>query len=66
MDIKNNLREIRMREFAEDPKEFSKRINVNIKTYYTWENGLCNPSSKEMLRIAKVLNMPVESIWWLE
>lgn len=63
--VKNNLKEIRMREYAEDPKYFAKRLDVNIKTYYTWENSSALPSSKKMLEVAKKLNKRVEEIWWL-
>ena len=64
--VKNNLKEIRMREYAEDPKDFAKRLNVNIKTYYTWETSAALPSSKKMLEVAKKLDKKVEEIWWLE
>ncbi|NMF06575.1 helix-turn-helix transcriptional regulator [Clostridium beijerinckii] len=64
--VKNRLKEIRMREYAEEPKEFSKRLEVNVKTYYVWENGAAMPSSIKMLEVAKKLNKKVEDIWWLE
>lgn len=66
MDVNNRLREIRMKEYAEDPKQFSERIDVNIKTYYTWEKGFALPSLKECLRVAKILNKDVKEIWSLE
>ena len=55
-----------MREYAEDPKEFARRIDINIKTYYTWETSSALPSSKKMLEVARKLNKKVEEIWWLE
>jgi Predicted transcriptional regulators len=66
LGVRNKLKEIRMREYAEDPKEFAKRLNVNIKTYYVWENGAVLPGSKTMFEIAKILNKKVDDIWWLE
>lgn len=66
MEIKNNLRQIRMREYGENPKEFAERINVNIKTYYTWENGNASPSLKECIRVANILNKDVKEIWSLQ
>ncbi len=66
MEIKNRLKEIRMREYAEDPKEFAKRLNVNIKTYYVWEHGDVLPGSKKLFEIASLLNKKVDDIWWLE
>lgn len=64
--VKNKLKDIRMREYAEDPKDFAKRLDVNIKTYYVWENGAQLPGSKTMLEVAKKLNKKVEDIWWLD
>lgn len=64
--IKNRLKEIRMKEYAEDPKEFAERLNINIKTYYVWENGATVPGSKTMFEVAKKLNKKVDDIWWLE
>ncbi|WP_238899386.1 helix-turn-helix domain-containing protein [Clostridium sp. YIM B02500] len=66
MGVKNKLKEIRMREYAEDPKDFADRLKVNIKTYYVWENGAVLPGSKKMFEIAKILNKKVDDIWWLE
>ena len=64
--VKNKLKDIRMREYAEDPKDFAKRLDVNIKTYYVCENGAQLPVSKTMLEVAKKLNKKVEDIWWLD
>lgn len=64
--VKNKLKEIRMREYAEEPKEFAKRLEVNVKTYYVWESGAALPSSLKMLEVAKKLNKLVNDIWWLE
>lgn len=66
MDVKNKLKDIRMREYGEEPKEFAKRINVNIKTYYTWEKGFALPALKECLRVAKILKKDVSEIWSLD
>lgn len=65
MSIENRLREIRMKEYGLYPEEFSKILEVNLKTYYTWENGSSIPSMKEGLRIAKKLNKMLEEIWYL-
>lgn len=66
MDVKNRLKEIRMREYAEDPKEFAARIGVNLKTYYVWESGNALPSLKECIRVSNILNKDVKEIWSLE
>ncbi|MCH5138204.1 helix-turn-helix domain-containing protein [Clostridiaceae bacterium UIB06] len=55
-----------MREYMMDPGEFAKLIDVNLKTYYGWENGTTGPSLKKSLEIAKKLSKKVEEIWYLE
>lgn len=65
MSINNRLKEIRMKEYGLYPEEFAKILEVNLKTYYTWENGSSIPSMKEGLRIAKKLNKMLEEIWYL-
>jgi DNA-binding XRE family transcriptional regulator len=39
MEVKNKLREIRMREYLMNPKEFAEMLGINRKTYYGWELG---------------------------
>ncbi|MFL0194960.1 helix-turn-helix transcriptional regulator [Clostridium sp. WILCCON 0269] len=64
--MKNRLKEIRMREYMMNPKEFARLIEVNPKTYYAWENGTSVPSMKEGLRAAKKLSKNLDEIWYLE
>lgn len=64
--VKNRLKEIRMREYMMEPQEFSKLIEVNYKTYYSWEKGIAGPSLEKALEVAKKLNKSLEDIWYLE
>jgi DNA-binding XRE family transcriptional regulator len=64
--VKNLLREIRMREYAMDPEEFAKFIDVNIKSYYSYEGNYSRPTLEKSLIIAQKLNKKVEDIWYLE
>nr|WP_041700833.1 helix-turn-helix domain-containing protein [Clostridium kluyveri] len=66
MNMNNRLKEIRMREYMMNPKEFSKLIEVNLKTYYAWENGTSIPSMKKGLKIAEKLNKRLDDIWHLK
>lgn len=66
MGIKNKLREIRMREFLMEIKEFADKLGVNLKTYSNWEKNRSKPPLEEALRIANKLNRRVEDIWYLE
>lgn len=63
--MRNRLKEIRMREYMLEPLEFAEKINVNLKTYYAWENGNANPSLKKALEVSKILNKSVEDIWFI-
>lgn len=64
--VKNRLKEIRMREYLMEPQEFAKLIDVNYKTYYSWERGVAGPSLETALNIAKRLNKNVEDVWYLD
>jgi putative transcriptional regulator len=55
-----------MKEKMMDPGEFAKFIQINLKTYYSWESGFSTPSLKESLRISNILNKNVNDIWYLE
>lgn len=66
MEVKNRLKEIRMREYTMEPKEFADMLGVNIKTYYPWELGSAIPSLKKCLEISLKLNKNVNEIWHLE
>lgn len=64
MEVKNKLKEIRMREYMMEPKEFADMLGINIKTYYPWELGSAIPSLKKCLEIAEKLNRKVDDIWY--
>lgn len=64
--VKNRLREIRMREYALDPEEFAVLINVNIKSYYSYEKDFSRPTLEKALEIANKLNKKVDDIWYLD
>lgn len=61
--IKNNLKEIRMREYMMSKREFSKLLGIVEQQYLRYENGLANPSLEIALKIAKILNKNVNDIW---
>jgi putative transcriptional regulator len=63
--IKNNLKEIRMKEYAIDSKsEFARMLEVPVQTYIKWENGESSPNLNLALTIAKKLNKTIENIWY--
>lgn len=66
MGVKNRLKEIRMREYMMEPQEFAALIEVNYKTYYSWERGVAGPSLETALIVAKKLKKNVEDIWYYE
>ena len=66
MVVKNRLKEVRMKEYMMEPKEFSEMLDVNTRTYYSWELGTAIPSMKEGLRVSNKLNKKLEDIWYLE
>ncbi|MBU3131615.1 helix-turn-helix domain-containing protein [Clostridium gasigenes] len=66
MSIRNKLKEIRMRDYLMDPEDFAKSIDVNIKSYYSYEKGSSRPTLEKALEIAKKLNKNIEEIWYLD
>lgn len=64
--VKNRLKEIRMKAYMMEPQKFAKLINVNYRTYYSWEKGLTGPSLEKALEVAETLKLKVEDIWYRE
>ena len=64
--VKNKLKEIRMRDHLMEPENFAKLIDVNIKSYYSYEKGSSRPNLEKALEIAKKLNKSIEEIWYLD
>jgi putative transcriptional regulator len=66
MGVKNNLKEIRMREYMMSSSEFVKFLEVPLSTYSQWENGSNNPPLAKAFEITKKLNRKLEDIWYSE
>lgn len=66
MKLKNNLREIRMREYMMNPGEFAKMLKVPNTTYSNWESEVSKPPLDKAIIIASKLNKKIEEIWYLE
>lgn len=64
--VKNNLKEIRMREFMLSQKEFANKLNISVKVYWSWENEKSSPTLERALEIANKLNKDIKDIWYLE
>lgn len=66
MEIKNKLKEIRMREYLMSSGEFAELLGISIKTYSGWENNHSKPPLDRALLIANKLNKDIKDIWYLE
>ena len=64
--VKNKLKEIRMREYIMNSKEFCKVIDVKPNTYSQIEGNKQQGNIETILKIANALNRKVEDIWYLE
>lgn len=64
--VKNRLKEIRMREYMMNQKEFAKYLGTDIKNYSNWERNVSRPNLEKALEISKKLNRTVNDIWYLE
>ncbi len=63
--VKNRLKEIRMREYMLNQKDFCKLIGISQSTYNPIENNIKQGNAETILLIAKGLNRKVEDIWYL-
>lgn len=63
--MKNKLKEIRMKEYMLNQREFAKLLEINYRQYNKYEHGTV-PSLEIALRIAKKLDKPVETIFYLD
>ena len=63
--VKNKLKEIRMREYMLNQKDFCKLIGISQSTYNPIENNIKQGNVETILLIAKGLNRKVEDIWYL-
>jgi DNA-binding XRE family transcriptional regulator len=64
--VKNRLKEIRMKEYMMNQIEFAKILQISNTTYSNIENNNVQGNISTILKIAKLLNKPVETIWFLE
>lgn len=64
--IKNNLKSIRMQEYMQNKREFSKTIGIAEQQYLRYENALTLPSLEISLKISYKLNKTVNEIWYIE
>ncbi len=65
MAVKNNLKEIRMKEYMCNQTEFAKILDINYRQYSKYEHGTV-PYLEVALKIARKLNKAVEEVFYLE
>lgn len=64
MAIKNRLKEIRMKEYMMNQKEFAEFLGIDYRQYNRYENGVV-PSLEVVLKICKKLNKNIEQVFYL-
>lgn len=64
--VKNRLKEIRMREYMENGKEFCNRLGIAQSTYSPIELNRQQGTAETMFKIARALDRKVEDIWYWE
>jgi putative transcriptional regulator len=63
--LHNRLKELRT-ERGLTQGELAELVGVTRKTVNTVENGVFSPSALLAIKLAAVLNVPVEQLFWLE
>lgn len=66
MAVKNNLKEIRMKEYMMNMTQFAEFLEIDIKLLSSWEKGRSKPTLERALEISNKLNKTVNEIWYLE
>lgn len=64
--VKNRLKEIRMKEYMMNQKDFADKLHIPVKVYWSWENGKSNPTLERALEVSKRLNKNINDLWYLE
>lgn len=65
-NLKNNLKEIRMREYMLSSSEMAKLLEVPLTVYSGWETNSSRPKLEKAFEVAKKLNRKVDDIWFYE
>jgi putative transcriptional regulator len=63
--MKNKLKEIRMKEYMMNQKDFAAMLDIDYRQYNRYEHGV-SPTLETALRIARKLDKHVEDIFALE
>lgn len=64
--VKNKLKEIRMKKYMMNSKEFSELLGIKANTYSQLETQKQQGNIETILKISKALNLKVEDIWYLD
>jgi DNA-binding XRE family transcriptional regulator len=64
--VKNHLKEIRMKEYMLNIKDFAEIIGVDNKVLSSWERDKSRPTLERALEVSQKLNRNVNEIWYLE
>ena len=62
--LKNKLKEIRLKEYMMNSREFAEMLEVKESTYCRWEKCDNNPNLELAYKIAEKLNKSVTDIWY--
>lgn len=65
--VKNRLKEIRMKEYMMNQKEFCEQIlDINNRTYSPIERNNVQATLETAFKISKALNRKIEDIWYVD
>lgn len=62
--LKNRLKEIRMREYMMNQKDFANMLKIDRGTYSRIENMKKSVSLENAFDISEKLNLKIEDIWF--
>ena len=62
--IKNRLKEIRMKEYMLNQKEFAEMLGVDVRQYNRYEHSM-QPSLEVAIKILEKLNKDIRDVFYL-
>ncbi|WP_297637268.1 helix-turn-helix domain-containing protein [uncultured Clostridium sp.] len=64
--IQNKLKEIRMKEYMLNQKDFAEFLGIKIRTYNMWERGESCPNLQLAFEICEKLKKDIKDVWYLQ
>lgn len=66
MGVRCRIKEIRMKEYLMNIREFSQYVGLDEKLISSWEREVSRPTLERALEFCNKINKNVNDVWYLE